>query len=346
MKVAVTGANGFLGSHIVRILLKEGHTVFSLVRPHSDLRFLPNKHPNHHIIDTNYFTDGKVEQLLQDATLDALVHNAAKAADWGNFNDFYQTNVELCALIHKLAAKYKLPRIVHISSNAVLGEEDCPQKKAENAPYKARLPYFLENIIPSAMNFYRITKAEGEQVAIKIAQEQNNNLIVLRPVWIFGPREFHAGPFEYCEAVINGVFAMPGCNTNLYHTVYVEDVAHAVHLAIQKKCNGIHIYNIGPSQIPTLAEFHSLLCLQLGKKKPLGLPYFLLFLPVLLLEIAYLIFRSNKAPLLTRARLYLFYANNVYEVQKAKKELGFENQYDLKRAIRKTVKWWKINHFL
>jgi nucleoside-diphosphate-sugar epimerase len=65
-----------------------------------------------------------------------------------------------------------------------------------------------------------------------------------------------------------------------------------------------------------------------------------------LLEFAALLFKTKKPPVLTRARLYMLYANNVYDVSRANLDLGFEAETDLKYAVRKTIKWWKLNKYL
>jgi nucleoside-diphosphate-sugar epimerase len=276
---------------------------------------------------------------------DVLVHCAAKASDWGTYAEFYESNVALTKQVLENARQSGVKKIIHISSNAVLGEEDCPRAKNENSPYRPRLPYFLENILPSAMNHYRVTKAEGEKFAREYAATHGLNLIVLRPVWIFGPREFHAGPYEYCKTVKGGLPFFPGSKKNVFHTVYVKDVARAIHLAATQDLHGIRIYNIGAKTVLTAYEYWGYFCKALGVNAPRPIPKWPLYPFVLALELLHLLLLKSP-PLLSRARLHMFYANNIYTTDAAERELGFTATTDYIKAIKTTVRWWKLNGYL
>ena len=113
-----------------------------------------------------------------------------------------------------------------------------------------------------------------------------------------------------------------------------------------KNLTGINIYNIGAKNIITMNQYWSLFCKHLKKKKPLNFPRWPLYPITLFLEIFYLLCKIKKTPMLTRSRLYMFYAHNVYNVDKAQKELELDLQTDYNQLIRKTVKWWKLNGFL
>ncbi len=343
MKIAVTGANGFLGSHIVRYLVRKGFHVYALVRPGSSIEFI--KKPKAEIIETNYFDDD--QQLLGIfRQVDFIVHNAALTKDWGRKSDFIRTNVTLVKQIYDLADKAGVKNIVHISSTAVIGEEDCITPKSEDSVYNPEIRFLLESIFPSGMNYYRMTKMEGERWAIKYAIDHNFNLTIFRPAWIFGPREFHAGPYEYCKTVKSKIPFLPGTKENLFHVVYVEDVARAVYMAVEKRLPAINIFNIGSAKVPTMHEFYDCFCKCLGVSKPINIPQFILYPFVFALELVFAVLKAKNPPLLTRARLYMLYASNVYNTDKAKKILGFSADTDLSKAVEKTVRWWKQNGYI
>lgn len=344
MKIAVTGANGFLGSHIVRYLVRKGYHVYALVRPGSSTKFI--KKSKAEIIETNYFGDDQhLLSIFQQ--VDFIVHNAALAKDWGKKkSDFIQTNVTLVKHIYDLADKSGVKNIVHISSTAVIGEEDCTTPKSEDSVYNPEILFLFERVFPSEMNYYRVTKMEGERWAIKYAEDRNLNLTVFRPAWIFGPREFHAGPYEYCKTVKSKVPFLPGTKKNLFHVVYVEDVARAVYMAIEKRLPNINIFNIGSAKVPTMHEFYDCFCKHLGVRKPINIPQFVLYPFVFVLELIYAVLKASNPPLLTRARLYMLYASNVYKTDKAKSILGFSADTDLSKAVEKTLRWWKQNGYI
>ncbi|MCK5073903.1 MAG: NAD-dependent epimerase/dehydratase family protein [Bacteriovoracaceae bacterium] len=342
MKVVVSGANGFLGSHIVRLLRKDGFEVVALVREGSSSKFIDRSGADICFVDYNNKLD--LQKCFSGA--DFFVHSAALAKDWGEWSEFKRVNIELTGMLINMALEAGIKDVIHISSNAVIGEEDNINRKNEEHDYLPRINYFLERWFPSGMNHYKCSKRDAEERAIFLAELNKLNLTVLRPVWIFGPREFNSGPYEYCKTITSKIPVMPGTNSNKFHTVYVEDVAKSVLCAIQKRLSGVNIFNIGPKRVMFMQEFYGKFCKELGLKRPKNLPMALLFFPVLILELVYLFLKIKTPPLLTRARLYMLYANNIYDVGKAEREIGFVADSDIDYAVRKTVKWWKVNGYL
>ena len=89
MKIIITGANGFIGSHLMRLFSGGGeHSVCGLVRKTSDLFRLRDR--RYHLVIASL--EDPLEGLL--AGFDAVIHTAALAFDWGDYRDFYRTNVE------------------------------------------------------------------------------------------------------------------------------------------------------------------------------------------------------------------------------------------------------------
>lgn len=337
LRVVVTGANGFLGSHIVRTLSRRRLRVIALVRPNAELGFL--EHSRAAVVRVDYHDAEALRRALRGA--DVVVHNAALASDWAPRHAFDDANVKNVLRVVRAAVDVGVSRILHISSNAVLGEEDCTEAKSEHAPYRPRLNYFLESLLPSAMNTYRETKAEGEVLALALAREHRLQLTVLRPVWIYGPREFHAGPYEYCKTIQSRVPWLPGSRTNRFHVVYVGDVAQAVLTVIERQPPGVSIYNVGPEVAPLQYEYFGQFAHRLGIRQPRPIPKWILLPFVVMLEFVYILFRFAKPPLLTRARLEMFYANNVYDTRTISMELGFRAGTPLEVGVARTVRWWQ-----
>lgn len=334
----MTGASGFIGSHIVDRLLLDGHEVRAFVRENSDLSFLP--------IDKIEVFQGDLSNAESSLTgCDAVVHAAAKVSDWGSYDEFFETNAVGTRSLLDAIKCCGIKHTVMVSSNAVLGEEDCIEAKKEDAPYKPKMPYFLSSF-GCSMNYYRETKAQQEKESIAFCQDNDINLSVLRPVWVYGEREFHAGPYEFCKTVLSGVPALPMGQDNRLHCVNVKDVARAVSLALTKQPAGVQIYNIGNEEALKARDYFNLYCQHLGKKPPRYLSFWWFYPLGFLLEVMAKLVRRSEPFLLTRARVKFFYCSNIYDVSKAKDELGFVPEISLEEGVRETVAWWKENGFL
>jgi nucleoside-diphosphate-sugar epimerase len=342
LRVVVTGANGFLGSHIVRTLCRQHLRVVALVRPNAELRFL--EHTRARVERVDFQDIDALKRVMTGA--DVVVHNAALATDWAPRHAFDEANVKTVSRVIRAAVDVGVRRFVHISSNAVLGEEDSLDAKSEHSPYRPRLNYALEALLPSAMNVYRETKAEGEILALSLARAHQLQLTVLRPVWIYGPREFHAGPYEYCKTILSRVPWFPGSRTNRFHVVYVGDVANAVLTVIERQRPGITIYQVGPETPPLQYEYFGTFARCLDVRQPKPVPKWLLLPLAVMLEFLCVLLRSAKPPLLTRARLEMFYANNIYDTHSLSVDLGFRAETPLSVGVARTVRWWQMFGYL
>ena len=342
MKILVTGATGFIGSHLVRALVRGGYDVTALARATSSLSYLPKKKIA--VIYGDVRSEANMLAALEG--FDAVFHNAALASDWAGRDEFYQTNVVGTRAVLKALRCHKIPRLILTSTIGVLGEEDCPAPKNEESPYKPRMDYFLSRVWESDMNHYRLTKTIAEQEAIAFCKQNNIALTVIRPAWVYGPREFHAGPFSLCQAVLAGVPAMPIGSTNRFHVVYVEDLAEAMVSALRRNFSGIKIFIIGAHEPPLMKDYFNALCSTLGARPRFIFPRFVFRILGFCLEFTYKLFKIKRTPLLTRARANMFYCNNVYDVSRAQQELGFTAATPLEQGIAKTVRWWRLNGFL
>lgn len=335
MNVLITGAAGFIGSNLVKVFHRR-HAVSVILRPSSRRDFLHRY--DIRILEGDLRDREFVASAVKD--FDLVIHAAAKAQDWGRYQEFHEANVE-CSL-NLIESIDPGTRMIFLSSIAVTGEEDCPQAKAEASPYKPICPYVLESVLPSGMNQYRLSKTIAEQMLISKAETRGIDLTVLRPVWVFGPREFHAGPYEYCKTVQESFPVMPGSSRNLFHVVYVEDLARLILKVAEKQAAGVHIFNAGPLEVPLMDVFWDLFCRAMGRRKPWIIPPAFLYPFVILLEILWTLAGAKSPPFLTRARLYMFHASNVVSVENIRKTFDCNEFTPLSRAVTKTVRWWRL----
>jgi nucleoside-diphosphate-sugar epimerase len=345
-KIFLTGATGFIGSNVAERFVREGFNLVALARPTSNLRFIQEGIDKGQIEIKNGDIRRKEGLCELMEGCDTLVHCASFVGDWGRKKDYYETNVQGTRNVLETAKEQGINFTLLVSSNAVLGEEDCLIAKEEDSPPNPQFPYFLRSIFESDMNHYRNTKALAEKESIDLALKNKLNLTVVRPVWTYGPREFNAGPYIFCKSLIGGNRFFPGSKTNKFHTIYAEDLSEMILRLVEKRKDGINIFNLGSEQVSTMDEFWCSFCDVLGEKHPIYIPKSLIYPVGIGMEAGYKLFKAKNAPLLTRARVEMGYCNNIYGVEKVRDEIGPLRDTPLKEGVEKTVGWWKNNGFL
>jgi len=341
INVFFTGGTGFIGSHVIDELLRSGYSVKALVRKSSSLDNLKEalNSDSLELIRGDITESDSIKGTMEG--MDVLIHTAAFASDWGKREDFEKVNIEGTKNILEEARNSKVPHIIHVSTNAVMGEEDCLETKSELSPYRPRFNYFLNGIFPSAMNHYRETKAEGEKTAREFCKMNEIKLTVARPVWVYGEREFHSGPYITAKAAGKGTRILPGKASTKYHCIYVKDLARYLVSLADREGNGEKIFNIVPEIVPTVDDIYGQIIRKMTGKDPIYLPRWLLYPVGFWMELFCTIFGTKDAPVLTRARVNMGYFNNVYdtsllhETVKGLKETGTE------KGIEQSIGWWK-----
>jgi nucleoside-diphosphate-sugar epimerase len=161
----------------------------------------------------------------------------------------------------------------------------------------------------------------------------------IEPVWVYGERELHTGFYEYLKTAKDKTPFICGSKRNLFHAVYAGDLAKAYYLAYARKAAGSYI--IAPPRAEKMDEIYRVFCEEAGYKKPRNLPKFLCYPIGFFAEFFWTLFRAKNPPLLTRGRVNMFYDSIEYSARKANGELGFECEYTLTEAVRRTVAWYK-----
>jgi nucleoside-diphosphate-sugar epimerase len=340
-RIFLTGATGFIGSHVLESLCGAGYPVVALARPNSNLAHVRSLPAEVRLGDIRDLPN--LRRVIRGAT--HVIHTAALAGDWGPWEAFYQTNV--VGTLNVLEAS-RIEGVSHVTvtgSISSYGEEDFPQAKDESSPYRSHYPYFLHRFFPSGFNRYRDSKALGTQQAIAFAGEHQMNLTILEPVWVYGEREFGTGFYAYVKAVRDGQRFMPGSTRNLFHVVYAGDLAQAYVLAAQRKLPGIERIIVGSPASQPMHRVFGLFCREAGLPPPRPLPKWICYPPAFALELVYSLARARRAPLLTRGRVNMFYDSIQYATGKARRALGFECRHTLEEGIRRTVGWYKANQY-
>lgn len=341
-KVFLTGASGFIGSHVAWYFCNEGIDVRCGVRRSSDLTFLKTLPVEIRYIDL--LDPESLVPELEDCGF--VIHTAGQVNDWSSYQEFYNANVAGTRNLMMACFSSGINHVITTGSSASYGEEDSTEIKDENSPENPRYHYFLDKKVPNRMNHYRVTKHLATLEAVRIASENRINLTVLEPVWVYGEREFSSGFYEYMKVVNSRIPIFPGSKSNHFHVIYAGDLAKAYFQAFVKRPVGVNRILIGNARINRMEEIYSLFCKELGIKKPANLPKALVYPIGLLNELFAELFRLKKPPLLSRARVNMMYDNIAYNTERAERIISFRAEMPIETGIARTVQWYRNNNLI
>lgn len=297
MRVLVTGGAGFIGSHVVDLLLKQGYGVRIL--DSLERRIHPARQRPAHLPPEAEFLRGDVrrrtdwEKAL--AGVDKVVHLAAYQDYLPDFGKFAAYNDLGTALLYEVIVARRLPiqKVVLGSSQAVYGEGayGCPQhglQHPEPRPLaqlqarqwdilcpQCRRPLAWAPTPESAVqphNQYAVSKYCQELYALVLGRRHGIPTTALRFSISQGARQSFANAYSGILRIFT-VRLLTGQPPVLYEDgqqvrdyVYVGDVARAVALALEKPAADYEAYNVGSGQATTVLEYFQLLCRLTGKE--------------------------------------------------------------------------------
>jgi nucleoside-diphosphate-sugar epimerase len=340
--ILITGASGFIGGHVAKYFAEKGERITCLLRSESNTSFIDDLPVNKTLGDILEIES--LENAFKE--IDFVIHVAAKVGDWGTYEDFYKTNVQGTLNVLEAALHNKIHNVIITGSVSSYGEEDCLKPKDESSPYRSHYPYFLDKMFPSAMNFYRDTKAQMTSESIVFAQNNNLNLTVIEPVWVFGENEFRSGFYEYLKSVKSGLPVVPGSKKNLFHVVYAGDLAEAYYLAYKRNLTGIHRIIAGNEKPELMHDIYKNFCRALNLKMPRILPQWIVYPVGFIAELIFTLLKKKSPPILTRSRVNMFYDSIAYKTELAAQLLSFRSKTDIAAGINKTVSWYIQHKYL
>jgi len=327
MKALVTGATGFMGSSIVRELLKDGVEVKVLVRENSDTRNIDGLDVERAYGDIR---DGEsVKAALKGC--DTFYQTAALYAFWApDSKVFYDINVEGTKAALNAALVLGLQRVVYTSTAGTIGSHGSDTPANEYAEF---------NLWDTGDHYLR-SKYLGEVEAKKIC-EKGLPLVIVNPSGPVGVRDIKPTPTG--KMILNVLNRnMPGYIDGGINLVDVEDVARGHILAAQKGRIGERY--ILSNENMSVADFFRLIGEVSGLEPPkLKIPYPL----AIMLGYGYQLVSSitKKPPVLTapvvRAGSKYIYVDS----SKAIDELGFP-QTPIRTSIEKAVNWFRENGYV
>ncbi len=322
--ILVTGATGLVGSHVAERARSLGIRTRAVVRASSDVKLLDEWGVEK---VTGDMTDAdSLKQAAQGASV--VVHCAAKVGDWGPVEDYRSVNVDgLETLLQAVEASGSLRRFVHVSSLGV---------------YEARDHFGTDESEPpnvSGIDGYTLTKAEAEKLVVDHIREQNLPATVLRPGFIYGPRDRTVLP-RLLAKLKSGSVKFLGSGEQLMNNTFVGNLVDAIFLAIEKdECQG-EVFNIRDNRLVSKREFMRTIAEAAGYPVPQkSVPLPVARVLATLMEGTWRLLKKQDAPLLSSARIKFLGLNLDYCIDKAKRELGYEPGVEFAEGMQGAVEW-------
>ncbi len=321
----LTGATGLLGSHIAEQLRQRGERVRALVRPTSDTTFL-----------RSLGVELVVGELSEPESLpcavegaDVVYHCAARVGDWGPWRAFQREVIDATANLLDACRRAGVGRFVHTSSIIVYGRPRMRHGQfAEDEPLGQN---------PWLWDYYCQAKVRAEE----LCRQYPGALTILRPSWIYGPRDRTTLP-RVLKALDAGRVAILGSGENLLNIVYAGDVADgAIRAATHPKAVG-QAYNLSSGGEVTQREFLDLLADTLGRPRiRRHISYRLAFWGGWLSEVIGRLIRIRRPPHLTRYAVALIGRSTRYSTAKAREQLGWQPSTRVRDGLRRAIDWYK-----
>jgi dihydroflavonol-4-reductase len=234
MKIFITGATGFIGSHVVKLLVQTEHELRCLVRKSSQIKELEEL---------------SVKLITGDLTDKDSLLEGMKGCDWvldiANVYTFWMPNKKIYTEVNVIgtrnvmesALQAGISKVVHVSTAAIYG-------KPSDSPFTEDSP-----VGPLQFSEYARTKYEGELIAWELYEKKGLPLVMIYPVAVLGPGDPKTTG-QYIMNLINRKMPALVLTDAMFTFVHVRDVAEAIIRAAEKENNIGEKYLVGNHQLP------------------------------------------------------------------------------------------------
>lgn len=324
-RIAVTGAAGFVGRHLVRALVQRGDRVVALV----------------HRTDPSPGLDGVervvVGDVVERACLDALMQGCTEAVHL--VSDFRTASnpaerswaVNVGGTRNALAAAQAagLRRFVYCSTIGVHGHvRETPA--AEDAPY-------------APGDVYQETKVAAEQACRAAMATGDMEIVIARPTSVYGPGDLRM--LKMFRMLSKRLFLQAGPARENFHAVYVDDLIDGFLRLLDTPGIGNETFILGGPEYTALASYIATAAAAVGAPPPwIRVPYGPLFMLSALAEA--ICKPLGVEPPLHRRRVRFFRNNRAFDIGKARRRLGYAPQVGLEEGMRRTVSWYRAQKLL
>lgn len=314
MNILITGAAGFIGSHVSEYYIHHGDTVIGIDN-------FDNYYPEHfkqlniagiksnplfHFYTADIRDGNKIDSIFSKHPVDLVIHLAAKAGvrpSIEHITDYYDVNMNGSIVLLEAMKKHNVKKLLFASSSSVYG----------NNP---KVPFSESDRVDDPISPYASTKKSGELLCHVYSHLYGFDITCLRFFTVFGPRQRPDLAIHKFTRLIDNGMPIPfyGDGNTARDYTYIDDIVNGVTCAANH-LSGYQLFNLGESRTITLKQLVESIEKAVGKKAIL-----------------------NRLPM-QPGDVNITYADTT----KARNGIGYNPQYNLDAGIVNFVTWYRQN---
>jgi len=312
MKVLLTGAAGFIGSHLAEKMLSLGFEVTG-VDNFDDFysRNIKERNLQEALRARNFdliegdICDAELWNSIESRSFDIILHLAAKAGVRPSMDDplsYNKTNITGTNYLLEFARRKKIPKVVFASSSSVYG-------------VNKNLPWRVEEKNLEPISIYAFSKLSAEQLCELYQQYFGLSIIALRFFTVFGPRQRpDLAIHKFVKAIDNGEnVTLYGNGETFRDYTFIDDIINGVIGAINYQNDRFEIFNLGNTHTISLIKLVNVVAKLLDKEAKIT------FMPEQPGDVPY----------------------TWSDIEKSRQLLNYDPKTDIEEGILKFINWYK-----
>ncbi len=326
MTVLVTGGTGFIGSHVVEVLLEKNLPVRCLVRKSSNLQWIESLPVV--LVFGNFDTVDSLQEAVTD--VDIVIHAAGVVAA-KNREGFYRGNLTATRNLLDALLKYTpdIKRFLHVSSLTAVG----PGKNGKPVD---------ETTLPQPITTYGESKLAAELAVLSYADKIP--VTIVRPPAVYGPRD--TATLSFFQSVNKGLVPLVGFSPKKVSLVHAYDLARGiVDAALSENTKG-KIYFLASEDIYDWQQIGNVTANVVGRKTlKLRIPEFMV-MGIAGISGFFSKFKKKPSVLNYEKGKDMIADNWTCSVDAAKRDFGYRQKVSLEKGIKNTLDWYREHGWL
>lgn len=317
----VTGGTGFVGSHLVDLLLNKGFEVRCITRKSSDLKWLQGKDVK--IFDCGLYDKEALKVVLKDSD---FVFHVAGVVKSKTKEGYFKGNVETTKNLidATLDSGTNLKRFLVVSSQTVTGPSYDGRPVNEETECRPITTY---------------GKSKLEEEKLVLSYKDKLPITICRAPAVYGERDTEI--FIYFKTFNKGITTTIGFNEKKLSLIHVLDLVNGFYLAATKDVAKGKIYFISSEEFYTWPQINDITAKIIGKKPiVVKVPHFLVYTIATIAQLVSL-FNSKPATLNIEKAKDITQQYWICDTSKAIRELGYHQNISIEDGIKRTIEWYK-----